>query len=87
MREILHSIIIVVSAIAIILWVHFGKKHRPNAFLSFAPIIYLLHIMLFSISALFFDLSPITLNLWSLSIRLHSLFTLLGVGIAVYSYE
>jgi hypothetical protein len=87
MREILHGAIIIISVVAIILWVHFGQRQKSNAFLSFAPIIYLLHVLLFSIFALFSDLSPQILNVWSLSIRLHSIFTLFGFGIVVYFYE
>jgi hypothetical protein len=77
---------IIICLMAILPWAYFACKHRQYWGYSVAPILFLLHVVIFNIARIHdFPGDHICANTWSAAIRIQGAisFVILGLGIYV----
>jgi hypothetical protein len=82
-----HVINIIVSVISMLIWMVWLAKNLDRWRFVVAPMSYLVHVVLFYISAALHLLSPISLNMWSNGVRLHGLILIGTIGVALIYAE
>ena len=82
---ILHWVAIMASLIGIVIWMVYahGNPSRRMVYMALV-VLYLVNTLLFNVAAEFGELSPTVLNMWSIAIRLYSIFTVSAVGFVLW---
>lgn len=68
------------TALNLIVWFDHWRKRPAQRWYAVAALSYLLNVALFMVFR-FVRFDPFTLNIWSATIRLQTLITMLGVGV------
>jgi hypothetical protein len=77
----LHFLVMVFAVIGVVCWSIVSIRHN-SVYLLVGSTLYLFNIIAFSSLRLFgLDIDPVTLNMWSLGIRLQGVITISGGGL------
>lgn len=82
-----HIINISISVLCMLIWSAWVLRNKDRWRFVVAPMSYLLHVVLFYISAALHLLEPVRLNMWSNGVRLHGLILTGAIGIALICAE
>ena len=82
-----HIINISISVACAGIWAVWIVQNRDRWRFAIAPLTYLLHVILFYVSAALHILSPVALNMWSNGVRLHGLILVGAIGVAFICAE
>jgi putative flippase GtrA len=78
---------ITVAILCSLIWVVWTFCNRDKWRYAVAPLSFLVHVVLFYISAALHLFSPLALNAWSNGVRLHSIILVGAIGIALICIE
>jgi hypothetical protein len=82
-----HIVNISVSVLCMFIWTVWVLRNKDKWRFVVAPLSYLVHVVLFYISAASHLLQPIALNTWSNGVRLHGLILVGAIGVALVCAE
>lgn len=76
-RELTQIVTAIAAVAGIVLWIRFGVRHKRQNYLIVAPLVLLVHTVVYYLAIVVIGLNPkvIIFSNWSAVLRLHEMFT------------